>query len=81
MKLMSNELLCILAQQGDAEAQNLLIEKKLPYIKKTAYDLWNAHAELNRSLGIMQEDLIQEGSFDTFPQKIQNRCNFHPARE
>lgn len=62
MKTMSNEQLCSLAQQGDTNVQNLLIENNLPYIKQTAYDLWNAHAELNRSLGIMQENLIQEGS-------------------
>lgn len=66
MKTMSNEQLCSLAQQGDTNAQNLLIENNLPYIKQTAYDLWNAHAELNRSLGIMQEDLIQEGSIGLY---------------
>lgn len=66
MKTMSNEQLCALAQQGDTKAQNLLIENNLPYIKQTAYDLWNAHAELNHSLGIMQEDLIQEGSIGLY---------------
>ena len=66
MKTMINEQLCILAQQGDTEAQNLLIEINLPYIKKTSYELWNAHAKLNRSLGIMQEDLIQEGSIGLY---------------
>ena len=54
MKMMSNEQLCILAQQGDTNAQNLLIENNLPYVKKISYELWNAHVELNRSLGIMQ---------------------------
>jgi len=34
MKMMSNEQLCILAQQGDTEAQNLLIENNLPYIRR-----------------------------------------------
>ena len=66
MKMMSNEQLCILAQQGNTDAQNLLIENNLPYVKKTAYELWNAHAELNLSLGIMQEDLIQEGSIGLY---------------
>lgn len=66
MKMMSNEQLCRLAQQRDTEAQNLLIENNLPYIKKTAYELWNVHAKLNRSLGIMQEDLIQEGSIGLY---------------
>lgn len=63
---MSNEQLCILAQQGDVAAQNLLIENNLPYIKKTAYELWNTQVELNRSIGIMQEDLIQEGSIGLY---------------
>uniref|UniRef100_UPI00405617CC sigma-70 family RNA polymerase sigma factor n=1 Tax=Agathobacter sp. TaxID=2021311 RepID=UPI00405617CC len=66
MEMMSNEQLCILAQHGDVAAQNLLIENNLPYIKKTAYELWNTQAELNRSLGIMQEDLIQEGSIGLY---------------
>ena len=66
MEMMSNEQLCILAQQGDVAAQNLLIENNLPYIKKTAYELWNTQAELNRSLGIMQDDLIQEGSIGLY---------------
>lgn len=66
MEIMSNEQLCILAKQGDVAAQNLLIENNLPYIKKTAYELWNTLAELNRSLGIMQEDLIQEGSIGLY---------------
>lgn len=66
MKTMSNEQLCALAQQGDTKSKNLLIENNLPYIQQTAYDLWNAHAELNHSLGIMQEDLIQEGSIGLY---------------
>lgn len=66
MEMMSNEQLCILAQQGDVAAQNLLIENNLPYIKKTAYELWNTQVELNRSIGIMQEDLIQEGSIGLY---------------
>ena len=71
MEIMSNEQLCILAKQGDVAAQNLLIENNLPYIKKTAYELWNTQAELNRSLGIMQEDLIQEGSIGLY--KLQRK--------
>ena len=57
----TNEELCALAKQGDADAQNLLIENNLRFIKKTAYELWNAQAELNQSLGIALDDLIQEG--------------------
>ena len=58
----TNEQLCALAKQGDAEAQNLLIENNLRFIKKTAYEVWSAQAELNRSLQISLDDLVQEGS-------------------
>lgn len=48
---MTNEQLCALAKQGDADAQNLLIEKNLRFIKKTAYEVWNTQSELKgRSL-------------------------------
>jgi len=57
----TNEELCALAKQGDTDAQNLLIENNLRFIKKTAYELWNAQAEQNRSLGIDPDDLVQEG--------------------
>lgn len=57
----TNEALCALAKQGDADAQNLLIENNLRFIKKTAYELWNAQAELNHSLGVDPDDLVQEG--------------------
>lgn len=57
----TNEALCALAKQGDADAQNLLIENNLRFIRKTAYELWNAQTELNLSLGIDPDDLIQEG--------------------
>lgn len=59
---MTNEQLCALAKQGDTDAQNLLIENNLRFIKKTAYEVWNAQAELNRSLQISLDDLVQEGS-------------------
>ena len=59
---MTNEQLCALAKQGDADAQNLLIENNLRFIKKTAYEVWSAQAELNRSLQISLDDLVQEGS-------------------
>lgn len=57
----TNEELCALAKQGDADAQNLLIENNLRFIQKTAYELWNTQAELNRSLGVDPDDLVQEG--------------------
>lgn len=59
---MTNEQLCALAKRGDADAQNLLIENNLRFIKKTAYEVWSAQAELNRSLQISLDDLVQEGS-------------------
>lgn len=63
---MTNEQLCALARQGDADAQNLLIENNLRFIKKTAYEVWSAQAELNRSLRISLDDLAQEGSLGLF---------------
>lgn len=59
---MTNEQLCVLAKQGDADALNLLMENNLPFVRKTAYEVWNKQAELNRSLGIEADDLAQEGS-------------------
>ena len=59
---MTNEQLCTLAKQGDADAQNLLIENNLRFIKKTAFEVWNTRAQFNRSLCIDVEDLVQEGS-------------------
>ena len=59
---MTNEQLCALAKQGDADAQNLLIEKNLRFIKKTAYEVWSTQPELNCSLHITLDDLVQEGA-------------------
>ena len=59
--LITNEQLCALAKRGDADAQNLLIENNLRFIKKAAYEVWSAQAELNRSLQISLDDLVQEG--------------------
>ena len=63
---MTNEQLCALAKQGGADAQNLLIEKNLRFIKKTAYEVWNTRAQFNRSLCIYVEDLVQEGSMGLY---------------
>ena len=63
---MTNEQLCVLANQGDADAQNLLIENNLRFIKKTAYEVWSAQDGLNRSLQISLDDLVQEGSLGLF---------------
>ena len=62
----TNEQLCALAKWGDADAQNLLIENNLRFIKKTAYEVWSAQAELNRSLQISLDDLVQEGLLGLF---------------
>ena len=59
---MTNEQLCALVKQGDADAQNLLIEKNLRFIKKTAYEVWSTQPELNCSLHITLDDLVQEGA-------------------
>lgn len=58
----TNEHLCVSAKRRDADAPNLLIENNLRFIKKTAYEVWSAQAELNRSLQISLDDLVQEGS-------------------
>ena len=63
---MTNEHLCALARQGDDDAQNLLIENNLRFVKKTAHEVWSAQAELNRSLRISLDDLAQEGSLGLF---------------
>ena len=58
----SNEQLCIAALGGDIEAQNALVENNLRFIKRTAYEIWSAQRELNTTLGIEINDLVQEGS-------------------
>ena len=63
---MTNEQLCVLAKQGDADAQNLLIENNLRFIKKTAFEVWNTRAQFNRSLCIDIHDLVQEGSLGLY---------------
>ena len=63
---MTNEQLCALVKQGDADAQNLLIENNLRFIKKTAFEVWNTRAQFNRSLCIDVEDLVQEGTIGLY---------------
>lgn len=38
----------------------------LPYVRETAYELWNTQEELNQALGILPDDLIQEGSLGLY---------------
>ena len=59
---MTNEQLCALVKQGDADVQNLLIENNLRFIKKTAHEVWSTQPELNCSLHIALDDLVQEGA-------------------
>ncbi len=59
---MTNEELCALAKKGDVDAQNSLIEENIRFIRKTAYEVWSAEMEINASLGIGIDDLVQEGS-------------------
>ena len=59
---MTNEQLCIAALDGDTEARNALVENNLRFIKRIAYEIWNAQRELNAALGIEISDLVQEGS-------------------
>lgn len=62
MKSKTNEQLCVLAQQGDAQAQEKLIQKNLDYIRKIADELYRSVGLGNSGLGIDRNDLIQEGS-------------------
>lgn len=59
---LNNEQLCIAALNGDTEARNALIENNLRFIKRTAYEMWDAQRELNTAFGIEISDLEQEGS-------------------
>ena len=59
---MSNEQLCIAALDGNMEARSALVENNLRFIKRTAYEMWSAQRELNATLCIEINDLVQEGS-------------------
>lgn len=63
---MTNEQLCVQAKAGDSQAREQLIEKNIPFIKKTAYELWNTQPELNAALQIDPDDLVQEGSLGLY---------------
>ena len=59
---MTNEALCAVAIRGDRTAANALIERNLPFIRKTAQAVWHTQKQLNLALSIDVEDLVQEGS-------------------
>lgn len=52
-----NERLCALAQAGDAAARDLLLERNMGFVRKTALEL---HRQPGES-GLDVEDLVQEG--------------------
>lgn len=51
-----------MAQQGDTQAQEQLVQNNLGYIRKTANELYISVGLGNSELGIDHDDLIQEGS-------------------
>lgn len=59
---MNNEQLCALAQAGDTDALNQLVENNMPFINSTAYSIWNLRSDMSRFWGLMPDDLAQEGS-------------------
>lgn len=59
---MNNEQLCALAQKEDTAAKQQLIENNLAFVHRLAYEVWSAQQELNVSLNIETDDLMQEGS-------------------
>ena len=62
MKPKTNEQLCVLAQRGDAQAQEQLVKNNLGYIQKVANELYQSVGLGNSELCIDHDDLIQEGS-------------------
>ncbi len=57
----SNEELCVLAQQGNAEAADQLIRQCLPFIRQQANRLWFRMGLEGKTAVMDQEDLVQEG--------------------
>ncbi|MCD8190586.1 MAG: sigma-70 family RNA polymerase sigma factor [Clostridiales bacterium] len=54
---MTNEELCALAQHGDRDALNRLVEVNLPFVRARAYELAQSYG----FLGVEVDDLIQVG--------------------
>ena len=63
METLTNEQPCALAQAGDMEAVETIIEKNRPYVQQLAKRLvYNPiRAELFAAWGIGQDDLVQIG--------------------
>ena len=56
---MSNEELCILAKDGDAEARNQILKNNLSFIQQQANKIWGKLGSSRLDV----DDLIQEGCF------------------
>ena len=61
MKKRSNEQLCALAQKGDMNARDLLLENNLGFIRKTANEIYVDMNLGESELSIDKDDLEQEG--------------------
>lgn len=61
MKNRSNEQLCALAQKGDMNARDLLLENNLGFIRKTANEIYFGMNLGQSELSIDKDDLEQEG--------------------
>ena len=57
----NNEELCVLAQQGNAEAGDQLVRQCLPFIRQQANRLWLRMGLEGKTAVMHQEDLVQEG--------------------
>lgn len=57
----SNEELCVLAQQGDADAADQLVRQCLPFIRQQVNRLWLRMGLEGKTAVMDQEDLVQEG--------------------
>ena len=58
---MTNEELCALAKNGDATAQDNLINNNIGFITEIANDIFSEYGLNTSSFGISLDDLIQEG--------------------
>jgi DNA-directed RNA polymerase specialized sigma subunit len=73
MTAVDNEKLCALAQTGNMDALNSLVENNMRFIRMTAHEIWSAQIEVNRALGVTFDDLVQEGCLGRMRGEIQSR--------
>lgn len=63
METLTNEELCVLAQSGDTQAGNRLIENNLPFVQQAANKLACSYQqEQLTSCGVTADDLVQAGA-------------------